>query len=94
MWSNLKMALEEGALKLPDSESLMSDLCSVGYSYQSNGALLLESKKDIKKRGMPSPDEADALALCFSNPISERAVTGVANFNRELPNINLGKYYG
>jgi hypothetical protein len=89
MWNNLKMALEEGSLKLPDSDSLMSDLCCVGYSYQSSGALLLESKKDIKKRGFPSPDQADALALCFSNPISERAVTRVANFNREIGAVRL-----
>ena len=34
----------------------------------SDGRLLLEAKEDMKKRGMPSPDEGDAVALCFSEP--------------------------
>jgi hypothetical protein len=29
----------------------------------SDGRLLLESKDEMKKRGMPSPDEGDAVAL-------------------------------
>ena len=36
--------------------------------YMSDGKLLLEAKEDMKKRGMPSPDEGDAVALCFSKP--------------------------
>jgi hypothetical protein len=32
------------------------------------GQLLLESKQDMRKRGVSSPDEADAVALCFSEP--------------------------
>jgi hypothetical protein len=34
----------------------------------SDGRLVLESKDDMKKRGMQSPDEGDAVALCFSEP--------------------------
>ena len=30
-----------------------------------NGKLLLESKKEMRARGIPSPDEDDAIALCF-----------------------------
>jgi hypothetical protein len=33
-----------------------------------NGKLLLESKKEMRARGIPSPDEDDAIALCFSEP--------------------------
>jgi hypothetical protein len=39
---------------------------SCGFKYDSSGRLLLESKQDMRKRGVPSPDEADAVALCFS----------------------------
>ena len=39
-----------------------SDLC--GYKYDSGGRLVLESKQDMRKRGMPHPDSADAMALC------------------------------
>jgi hypothetical protein len=52
---------------LPDSDSLQADLVSVGYKYTSDGKLLLESKQDMRKRGVPSPDEADAVALCFAD---------------------------
>ena len=66
MWSNLKEALQEGRFSLPDSDSLQADLVSVGYHFDSGGRLLLESKQDMRKRGLPSPDEGDAVALCFA----------------------------
>jgi hypothetical protein len=84
MWSNLKEALQEGRFSLPDSDSLHADLVSVGYKYRSDGCLLLESKDDMRRRGMPSPDEADAVALCFATPIGSPAVTRVSNFNRKI----------
>ena len=40
------------------------------FSYTSQNALLLESKADMKKRGVPSPDIADAFALTFAYPVS------------------------
>ena len=64
MWSNLKAALQ-GRFSIPDSDTLHADLTSVGYKYTSDGKLLLEAKEDMKKRGMPSPDEGDAVAFCF-----------------------------
>ena len=54
MWLNLKTALQGERFAIPDSDSLHSDLCSVGYKYMSDGKLLLEAKEDMKKRGMPS----------------------------------------
>jgi hypothetical protein len=67
LWTNLRNALE-GELSLPDRDSLQADLVSVGYKFQSDGKLLLESKQDMRRRGVPSPDEADAVALTFSEP--------------------------
>jgi hypothetical protein len=37
----------------------------------------------MKKRGMPSPDEGDAVALCFSEPGGSRVVHN-SNFNRVI----------
>jgi hypothetical protein len=42
---------------------------------------LLESKQDMRKRGLPSPDEGDAVALCFA---SIERVAGPRGFNREI----------
>src|SRR5262249_4186757 len=63
LWMNLRTALEGGRFKLPDSDSLQSDLCSTGYKYTSDGKLLIESKQDMRRRGVPSPDEGDAVVL-------------------------------
>ena len=56
---------------------------SVGYKYDSSGRLLLESKADMRKRGVPSPDEADAVALCFSER-DGGAFPRSARFDRDL----------
>jgi hypothetical protein len=68
MWLGLKNALEAGRFQLPDSDSLQADLTSCGYRYDSSGRLLLESKQDLRKKGIPSPDEGDAVALTFAEP--------------------------
>jgi hypothetical protein len=77
LWTNLKIALQ-GRFQLPDSDSLQADLVSCGYRYQSDGRLLLESKIDMRKRGLPSPDEADAVALCFTEPAGSPVPRGRA----------------
>jgi hypothetical protein len=82
LWSNLKNALQ-GRFSIPDTDSLHSDLTSVGYKYASDGKLLLEAKEDMKKRGMPSPDEGDAMALCFSEPEGSPIPRSVG-FNRKI----------
>jgi hypothetical protein len=68
LYVNLRRALEGGRMSLPDMDSLQGDLTSIGYKYTSDGKLLLESKEDMRRRGVPSPDEGDAVALCFSAP--------------------------
>jgi len=82
MWGNLKTALQ-GRFSLPDRDSLHADLVSVGYKYQSDGKLLLESKQDLRRRGVPSPDEGDAVALCFSEPQGSPIVQG-RDFYRKI----------
>lgn len=83
MWGNMKKALE-GRFSIPDSTSLHGDLTSVGYSYRSDGTLLLEAKEAMRKRGIPSPDEGDAMALCFSSPMGSPYSGAVPNFNRVI----------
>lgn len=65
-WAEMKKWLMgELPVQIPDSDELEADLCSLGYSFRSNGQLILESKDDLRKRGIPSPDIADALANTF-----------------------------
>ena len=86
---DLKTALE-GRFKLPDLDSIQSDLCSFGFKFTSQGTVLLESKQDLKKRGQRSPDLADAIALTFfAGP--EGIIRG-KDFHRELK-YELGQAY-
>jgi hypothetical protein len=68
LWLTMRKHLEAGRFKLPDSNSLQADLVSCGYKYDSAGRIVLESKQDMRRRGVPSPDEGDAVALTFAGP--------------------------
>lgn len=66
LWSDMHAWFsQEMAVQIPDSDELHGDLCSLGYKYDSSGRLQIESKDDLKARGLSSPDTADALALTF-----------------------------
>jgi hypothetical protein len=67
----LKDWLEDPAgVSIPDSDSLQADLCGPGYKWDSNTRLLLESKDDMRRREVRSPDEGDAVALTFAEPVA------------------------
>lgn len=51
---------------MPRNDELRDDLIAINYSYNSKLQIILESKKDMKKRGTKSPDFSDALALTFA----------------------------
>lgn len=74
MWVNLREAIKSG-IRLPQNEQLMFELLAPGYSYDNSNAIALEQKKEMKKRGVPSPDIADALALTYAYPVQPRSIT-------------------
>lgn len=53
----------------PADEDLAAQLGSIRYKFDSKGRILIESKADMKKRGLPSPDRADAIML--TSPLSD-----------------------
>ena len=72
MWSRSKDWLDEpGGADIPDRDSLQADACGPGYSYDVNQRLQLESKEHMRARGVRSPDEWDAIALTFAEPVHE-----------------------
>ena len=68
MWGETNLWLLNQPAQIPDSDELHADLTQIKYSYDSNGALVMEKKADMKKRGLRSPDCADALGLTFARP--------------------------
>lgn len=53
-------------VKLTDDDVLVGELSSVKYGYTSSGKIKVESKDEMKKRGVMSPDIADAFLLTFA----------------------------
>jgi hypothetical protein len=68
MWAKLKDWLPRGAIDThPD---LTLGLGGPGYHMNKRNKLVLESKESMQKRGVASPDDADALALTFARPVA------------------------
>ena len=67
LWFRMKEWLEARDCKLPKDEQLFSELVSPRYDFSSTGKMKVESKQDMKKRGLPSPDKADAVILTLAS---------------------------
>ncbi len=71
MWGKMRAWLATGAL--PEDSELTADLAAPEYGFDARNRLQLERKEDMKKRGLASPDSADALALTFAAPVRAQA---------------------
>ncbi|MEY2759393.1 MAG: hypothetical protein RIR33_3171 [Pseudomonadota bacterium] len=78
MWGNKRAELW-GAMRdwlksahVPVDRQLKADLTGPKTKPDSSGTVYLESKKDMKSRGLASPDAADALACTFAFPLAHR----------------------
>lgn len=85
MWGEMRDWLKsasigfEGPTAKSENQRLKSDLCGPTYKVNSVGAIVLEAKDAMKKRGLASPDIADAVAISFAYPVAARHV------KKELP---------
>ena len=62
----LRLRFLEGRIAIPDDRELAGQLLALDYSVASTGQIQVQRKDDLRKRGLPSPDKADALALAFA----------------------------
>jgi hypothetical protein len=70
IWGEMRDWLKSASV--PNDRFLKSDLISPKMKPDSRGTIYLESKKDMKARGLASPDAADAIALTFAFPVAHR----------------------
>jgi len=72
MWMRSRDWLDEpGGTDIPDDDGLQADACGPGYHYNANSYLLIESKEHMREvRKLRSPDEWDAVALTFAEPVA------------------------
>jgi hypothetical protein len=81
LWANLREELRLGRLSFPDDTELVAQLSSRKYSLTSAGRIILESKDYMKKRGVPSPDIGDAVALACYNDTSKFDINALRALN-------------
>jgi hypothetical protein len=85
MWGYMKEWCKAGCL--PDDRELAADLGAVDYGYDGSDAILLERKDDMRKRGLASPDDGDALALTFAYPVAKRDRAEERRFDEGLARL-------
>ena len=71
MWKAARDWLKSGGA-LPDDPQLRDELQAPEIVPRADGKVQIESKKDMKTRGVPSPNRADALVLSFAFPVVKR----------------------
>jgi len=58
-------------MELPRDSELETQLTSIEYGFAQGGAIQIEKKEDMKKRGLDSPDIVDAIAISFAFPVTK-----------------------
>jgi hypothetical protein len=69
MWDRMREWLKRADIQ--DNKDLISGLTATEYGFDSKSRIQIEKKSDLKARGLPSPDEADSLALTFAYAVND-----------------------
>ena len=77
LWGEFRDWMSNGG-DIPDDKDLISQLNSMQYTYNNKMQILLMTKKDIKRMGLPSPDIADSIALTFAGNVYTAGLSRVA----------------
>ena len=65
-WFKGREWFQDRACSMPKDDALIAELTGPTYAFASTGKMVVELKADMKKRGMRSPDLADAFLLTFA----------------------------
>jgi hypothetical protein len=70
MWGLMCDWFRGAEVGIPNDNELRDDLIGPEYGFDAHNRIQLESKDDMKRRGLASPDAGDALALTFAQPVA------------------------
>jgi hypothetical protein len=86
MWGecNLWLNDENLAVQLPDDDEIQADLCASPYDRDSHDRIILWKKEKIKAKYGFSPDDGDALALTFAEPVKDKKPPVTLKFKRAV----------
>ena len=73
IWKLMRDWLKDGGAIDKNDQVLYNDLIGPETIGRPDGKIQLESKKDMKARGLPSPGRGDALALSFAYPVAKKS---------------------
>lgn len=73
-WFEMSEWIKRGAA-IPNDPALISELIAPTYHFDAKNRILIESKDDLEKRGVESPDIADSLSLTFAFPVPHKDIT-------------------
>ncbi|MCG9105266.1 terminase [Laribacter hongkongensis] len=82
MWRDARDWLKSGGA-IPDDPVLRDELQAPEIVPRLDGKIQIESKKEMKARGVPSPNRADALILSFAYPVTRRDPLDALRNHRE-----------
>lgn len=80
MWDSIREWLPTGCIS--EDSRLILDLTGPEYDHDPQGRLKLERKEDMKKRGLVSPNDGDALSFTFAKPIARRDAATLRRYGR------------
>lgn len=66
MYCQFAKAVADGRVHLPDDDELHNELASIKYEYRGS-AILIESKENMRKRKVKSPDTLDAVIYAYQD---------------------------
>lgn len=72
MWKLARDWLKQGGA-IPEDPTLRDELQSPEIVPRLDGKIQIESKKEMKSRGVPSPNRADALVISFAFPVTKKS---------------------
>jgi hypothetical protein len=73
-WANLAQKIERDEIILKADAKLIAQLTSRKLKPRSDGRLQLESKEEMRRRGLPSPDRAEAIVYALSQMATQNAI--------------------
>jgi hypothetical protein len=81
LWWHVRTKFERGTIDIdPEDEELAEQLVSIRFKRRSDGRIIIESKDDAKRRGVVSPNRADALMLACAPEALDDALHGKATW--------------
>lgn len=87
IWAEAREALKNG-IEHPHDPEMDADLVGPEYTFKTRDGIdvmALESKEDMRGRGIASPDHGDAFAMTFAVKVQARKPAAVGEVTRPLP---------